>query len=264
MDAEYEIDPGTEYYLCRRITLQSDIHIVRITPVSPLGVHHEVLAIDPSPGTDGLSQSDCPPTGPDWVPFFASGVGSGAITMPPNVAYIAKAGQQLVLGLHLFNASTTQKITGKAAIEVAVPNDTSNYQPAGFPYIGNLNFTIGPSLTVTGSCTVSHDTNIFAVFPHMHQHGRHLKIVAAGNTIWDEAFNFNEQKFGFHPNWKGPELVSLKKGDKIQVTCTYDAAAQGVKFGDSSNQEMCFGFAFLYPPIDTIFNSPYCSDTLPF
>jgi hypothetical protein len=261
IESDFSLSPGDEYYQCQRVTLKEDVFIVRMTPVSPLGVHHQVLAIDPSPGADGTTNSmggDCSPTDTDWVPFFASGVGSDTITLPPGVAYKATKGQQLVFNLHLYNA-TNSKLEGKAVMQVALAIDGSSYQPAGFPYVGNPIFTnIGPSLTVQGTCTVDKDTTIFAVFPHMHQSGKHMKIAVGSTVVWDADFNFNEQKFGFYPNWLGPETVVAKKGEKITVTCTYHPGAESKGFGDSSDQEMCFGFTFLYPPIGTAFGTPFC------
>ena len=63
--------------------MPSDLNIVEIIPVSPLGVHHEVLAIDPG-AKDG--EYKCQAIGTNWTPLFASGVGSPSLTTPTNVA----------------------------------------------------------------------------------------------------------------------------------------------------------------------------------
>ncbi len=94
----------------------------------------------------------------------------------------------------------------------------------------------------------------------MHQTGEHLKITVGSTVVWDRDFSFTEQKFGAFPDWDStlPE-VKLKKGDKINVECKYSAAGVGKRFGDSTDEEMCFGFAFVYPAIPTFNGSPYCS-----
>ena len=48
-------------------------------------------------------------------------------------------------------------------------------------------------------------------------------------------------------NWQGGYLLqqplTLKSGDKIQTTCTYNNnTASAVSFGESTGDEMCFGF----------------------
>jgi hypothetical protein len=116
---------------------------------------------------------------------------------------------------------------------------------------------------VQGQCTVSADTSYFAVFPHMHTTGSHMKVwtesATNGTTVeWDNDYSFNEQKFGEYPNWGGPQLVPLKKGDKIKNTCTYTAASQGKSFGDKTSDEMCFAISYVVPPIATTFGTPFC------
>jgi len=258
--SHYTIQPGDEFYQCQRINLPADMHIISVKPVSPLGVHHQVLAIDPSPGAEGTSDDktgDCSPTDPDWHPLFASGVGSPSLTMPAGVALKIDGGQQVVLDLHLFNA-TGAAIDGDAAIDVIVATDPTGYQIAGVPFVGNMKFTIGASLKVNGACTVDKDSKMFAVFPHMHQTGSHIKITAAGTTVWDQDYQFIDQRFGIFPGWAGPESVQLHQGDKITVECTYDASGMGKKFGDSSTDEMCFAISYVTPPITTSLGTPFC------
>jgi hypothetical protein len=88
---------------------------------------------------------------------------------------------------------------------------------------------------------------VFAVAPHMHQLGVHLKAVAnrAGGepvTLYDGPYDFNEQR-QFTANQLG-----LKVGDTISVECTYQNDTQRtVSFGESSLDEMCFIGLYRYP-----------------
>lgn len=258
IETQFSIPSGQEFYWCKEITVPSDLAIVEIIPVSPLGVHHEVMAIDPS-GNDG--EYTCQAIGPSWTPLFASGVGSPSLTTPPNVALKITAGQHAVLNLHLFNA-TQNTITDTAAIDIVTANDPSGYQFAGVPFAGNMTFTVpGAPYQVQGQCTVSNDTSYWGVFPHMHTTGTHMKVWVQGSTnvtVWDSDYSFNEQKFGEYPNWLGPQLVSLKKGDKIMNTCTFSAAGVGKKFGESTNDEMCFAISYVVPAITTTLGTPFC------
>src|SRR4051812_11124155 len=53
ISSTFTLAPGTETYQCERLTIPDDMYIVRITPVSPVGVHHEVMAIDTTGSPDG-------------------------------------------------------------------------------------------------------------------------------------------------------------------------------------------------------------------
>jgi hypothetical protein len=253
ISSDYMVNAGQELYQCQRLTVNQDLYIVQITPVSPLGVHHEVLAIVP-PGTpDGVQQ--CQSFLPGWTPLFASGVGSPSLTMPPNVALKISAGQQIVLNLHLFNAGMNPIPMSTAAIDIAVATNPANYQLAGVPFVGNMMFTIGANLTVNGQCTLSNDAQYFAVFPHMHLTGAHMKVWTEGSvaqTVWDEDYTFTEQKFG---QWMP---IQMKSGDIIKNTCTYSSAGLGKKFGESTTDEMCFAISYVTPPIQTQLGQGFC------
>jgi len=256
--SDYNIKPGTEGYQCQRVTIPSDLYILKITPVSPNGVHHEVLAIDPGSSPDGMSS--CGALDPSWTTLFASGVGSPSLTMPKGIAFKVAAGSKIVLDLHLFNARPTESITGTAAVDVLVADSNEGYQLAALPFIGPLAFTIpAASRSVSASCTMSNDTEFFAVFPHMHTTGQHMKITAGKTVVWDQDYNFTEQKFGQFPDWNGPEKVALKKGEKISVTCTYTQEGVGKKFGDSTTDEMCFAISYVTPAITTFMGTPFCA-----
>jgi hypothetical protein len=263
ISADYMLAAGTEDYWCQRMTVTSDIYIVQVTPVSPLGVHHEVLAIDPSGAyPDGLIKQSanpqgCPAIGTNWTPLFASGVGSPSLDMPPGIALKVSAGQQVVLNMHLFDAGTSP-VSGTAVLNVAAAVDPTGYQLAGVPFVGNINFQVpAAGGTVNGKCTLSSDTQYFALFPHMHLQGQHMKVVTSGSvnmTVWDQDYSFMEQKFG---TWAP---IQLKKGDVITNTCTYGPSPNGTvtKFGESTTNEMCFAISYVSPPITTSFGSPFC------
>jgi hypothetical protein len=254
ISSDFMLAPGTEMYQCQRLTVQQDMYLVQITPLSPMGVHHEVLAIDASGQPDGVST--CQAFEPGWTPLFASGVGSPSLTMPDKVALKVIKGQQIVLNLHLFNATTQPIPTSTAAIQVALANDPSGYQLAGVPFVGNMNFTVPANMQVNGQCTVSNDATYFAVFPHMHLTGAHMKVWTESggqqNVVWDQDYNFSEQKFGMFPG------VQLKQGDVIKNTCTYSPAGIGKKFGDSTTDEMCFAISYVTPPISGTAGKAFC------
>ena len=112
---------------------------------------------------------------------------------------------------------------------------------------------------VNGSCTMNGSTHFFAVFPHMHQLGRHIRVdlETSGGTmnIYDEDYLFEAQ------NFREVTPIPLSSGDKILVECTFrnDTGAP-VGFGESSDEEMCFAISYRYPLLGSgLFN--FCDDT---
>jgi hypothetical protein len=112
---------------------------------------------------------------------------------------------------------------------------------------GPLRFTIDPGMqTIRHQCTIREAQTVFAIFPHMHQLGVHLKstAMAAGQNkvLHDATYDFQEQ---YH---KALEPLALAIGDTITTECTYrNDTGRMVGFGESSDTEMCFSILFRYP-----------------
>ena len=100
-------------------------------------------------------------------------------------------------------------------------------------------------------------TRYFAVFPHMHQIGRHIQVSALvggqSQMLYDADYQFTDQVF---KEWAP---IDLAQGDSIHVTCTYDnETGQPVAFGSSSLQEMCFAISYLAPPLPGSVFGAFC------
>src|SRR5262245_63053726 len=115
--------------------------------------------------------------------------------MPEGVAVHLQAGQQIVLDLHLYNF-TSSPVAETSAIEVTTVDPAGIHDEAQVVLVGPLDFTfsdVGENY-VDSSCTMSGDTNFFAVFPHMHQLGSHAKvdltIGGTTQTVYDEPYDF--------------------------------------------------------------------------
>ncbi len=237
---------ATDTYRCIRYTVPADTYITNITAQAPSGTHHTVLSISASnvAGPDG--EYDCSVGTIGRPMIYASGVGTDPLDFPTNVGLKIPAGTQIHLNLHLFNA-TDNVLAGDSAILVK----TSSTPPpmlAEMVFAGKILFSIPPGMqTISNFCTVNTPYTLFAYWPHMHKTARHSKLeLIRGTTttvLHDLAYDFNEQKY-----YKPPAEVSVLQGDKIQVTCSYDnETGQTLRFGDSTNDEMCFTGLYRYP-----------------
>ncbi|MGZ7022996.1 MAG: monooxygenase [Ilumatobacteraceae bacterium] len=255
VSSDYTLAAGQEIYICKRVTMKEDVWIHAITPVDGVGTHHELLAIDPNPQLGDGIESPCDPLQPTWNMLFASGVNSPSLTMPDGVAFHVNKGDQMVFQMHLLNA-TPDTITSKASLDV-IAVDAAQVQNeaemvlAGPPPIATLTrFQIPPgdNQVISSSCTMTGASNFYALFPHMHKLGRHIKVSTiiggATNVIWDNDYKFTEQGFtSFDP-------IPMQMGDKIHVDCTYDNDTGAVvPMGESSNQEMCFAISYRFPKL---------------
>jgi hypothetical protein len=266
LTVNYTIPVGEEFYQCRRVTATEDIWIKSVTPTSPPGVHHQVFAIDNATNPPPDGESRCPVLNTSWIDLFASGVGSPSLDMPDGVALKVPAGKQMILQLHLFNA-TQKEIRNSSTlfIERSAPVDAAHEAevvlagppPASWPGVPTI--PPGNGQKITGTCRMGGDVQFFAVFPHMHQYGTHIKIWTAdsagavGTVVYDNDYNFSDQEFAqFNP-------ISLGVEDYISVECTYNNdTGSTIRLGDSSTEEMCFAISYRYPKIGNLLPGSIC------
>lgn len=248
-------------YRCVRITIPQDMYITNIMAQAPSGTHHTVLSIAGANGTAGTDgEQNCAVNTIGMVMLYASGVGTSPLDFPTNVGIKIAAGTQIHLNLHLYNASD-QALGGDSAILVKAQS-TPPPILAEMVFAGAFLFQIPDNpapYSASGGCTVNNPYTLFAVWPHMHKLATHQKVeLIRGNVttvLHDMLFQFTEQKY--YP--KNPE-IQVQTNDRIRVTCTWsNTSGRVVRFGDSSDQEMCFSGLYRYPAANSgIFQ---CTDT---
>jgi hypothetical protein len=185
LEGEWELPAGEEGYRCVRLTAAEDMYIKEFQPIAPLGTHHTLLSVNPMPtAPDGVSTCSAGDNG--HTTLLGSGVGENysAGPLPDGVAYKVAKGSQLNLNLHLFNVSDAV-LKGKSGTRVRTTTADEVTQFAETMLAGPVSLAIpmGTS-TSTGKCTLKSDTTVFAVSPHMHQLGVHLKAIAIANVHW--------------------------------------------------------------------------------
>lgn len=248
VDGAWELAGGEEGYRCARLTATQDLYIKEFQPIAPVGTHHTLLSVNEEPtGPDGIEVCDANDNG--HVTLLGSGVGEDYSSgpLPDGVAYKIPKGSQVNLNLHLFNLQD-EPLKGKSGVKIRTTRADKVKQFAQVTLAGSVSLSIpqGES-TSKGTCTLTSDATIFAVSPHMHQLGTHLKAVAhpAGAdavTLYDGPYDFNEQRQ--YP----ADMLKLSAGDTIDVECTYNNTTdQTVMFGNSSLEEMCFIGLYRFP-----------------
>jgi hypothetical protein len=247
ISGDWSLPSSTETYVCVRLTATSDMYIRSVRPVAPAGTHHTVLMLGAPDGPDGTNMCTSALAKPA---IYASGVGTETLDLPAGVAVHVRPGQQLLLNLHLFNA-TDATMTGTSGIEVLEVEPQAVQHEAGVVLVGKAQgLEVPPNLsTQVGRCTTPANVTVFALAPHMHVLGRHMKVSYANasdtgaRVLHDQPYSFDEQRF----DMLEPQLVTTA-GGHLTVECTYmNPTGQTVYFGESSTEEMCYALAFIYP-----------------
>lgn len=243
---------SADTYKCVRVTIPQDTYLTNIMAQAPVGTHHTVLSIASTvTGTKGPDgEYNCAVSSLGMVMLYASGVGTSPLDFPANVGVKIPAGTQIHLNLHLFNASD-QEISGESGIWVK-SQSTPPPMLAEMVFAGTFNLMIpgnGQTSTATGGCTVGGSGfNLFALWPHMHTLATHSKFEIIRNsgsmTLHDMPYSFSEQTY-----WKMAPEFQVQPGDQIKVTCSWvnPSGNAEVRFGDSTNEEMCFTGMYRYP-----------------
>jgi hypothetical protein len=246
---DWSLPAGTEGYTCVYLTVAEDLWFDGIEAIAPLGTHHTVLSFADSPQrADGTVS--CSALTQFQNMLYASGVGTDTFTFPAGVGMRVRAGQQILLNLHLFNFGDSP-LPGTSGIRVRTLPAPAASEAEGL-LAGSILFSIapGPDRVVNGTCTMTGSTNIFALIPHMHMLGTHFKVVAESTamgdvTIHDAPYTFDDQRVN-----NVTPVVPMVSGDRLRVTCTYNNTTGGtVFFGESSLQEMCFSITYRYPAL---------------
>jgi hypothetical protein len=116
---------------------------------------------------------------------------------------------------------------------------------------GTVNFDLPPDATTARDCTYTWPTaagqvHAIAAFPHMHKLGTSIwtkqnPSAAAVDLDKNDPWDFNNQPFI-------PITATLNPGDTIETRCAWNNnTPNDVKFGETTEDEMCFSFTMYYP-----------------
>lgn len=242
-EGTWTLAPGAEDpRWCKKIVLTEDVYVTAMRPVHPAGTHHTTLSLIPDDGKDTCTGSMF---GSGLI--YAAGAGTGELRMPKGVAMKLPKGQALILNLHIYN-TTQAEMSGLSGIDFVKVRPEEVTSEADLILSGPTNFALPPGqkTTLTHTCAVATEQTMFTLFPHMHQFGVHIKTsVNVGGTstvLHDGEYDFEEQ----YQLPIGP--ITFRPGDSITTECTYENTSNStVRFGESSDTEMCFSIMFRYP-----------------
>jgi len=234
-----------ESYTCFAVTVKEDMVIDGFSKGGQLFVHHAqfVKSLLPEPEGVSICNEQFKIT---WMPIFLAGNGPSELQFDEGVGHIIAAGDQLVLQMHLFNATDAPV---QEPVEIRMHKSKSPHPTPVTPWaIGSSQIQI-PARTAGQAqnvCTQHEPVEVLAVFPHMHQLGSKMTI-EVGKSLDAMRPLYARDPFNFDDQRMEKMKLKLEAGDMLRVTCDYKTNSQDtmVGFGESSNDEMCFfvGFA---------------------
>lgn len=259
----YTVGPGEQYvsfYFKAPWTDESEIVSFSTIADNRKVLHHWLLYTTIGADMDGTFAPGIGTHLGDAAELLAGwAVGGSDMTMPKDVALrLPPPGAGVMIEWHFYNSDGLPEMDSSAA-EICVEPKGTRKKLAGMTWLGTENFNgpLGmPARSMSqfgGTCLPSragmNDTDpihIFALWPHMHKFGRHMNSVVtrADGTpeqVFDKPFDFNYQ-IAYDAD------IDLRPGDVITSTCTFEnTSPSNVAFGPSTDQEMCYQFAYSYP-----------------
>ena len=111
-----------------------------------------------------------------------------------------------------------------------------------------------PAYTETGGWAMPVDFTIHQVFPHMHVLGTHYRMQVS-NEFGDTCVVEGDYDFDNQLSYQLTDPVEVEAGDVWTMSCTWDnsddnpnqinESSQPVKYGERTDEEMCFGFSLV-------------------
>ena len=203
-------------------------------------IHHWLFYKNVSAGVDG-NVSPSIGAHPDGELVHGWAPGGSDLYLDPDVGLEMPGNVGYTLETHHNNTSGESQ-DDDSGIEVCVtPAKPENV--ASLSWLGTDNIN---GVTASGTCkpTSQQPLQIIGIQPHMHLKGRHMtaEITRADGTkemLHDEPFDFQYQR-------SYNKRTTLMPGDSIKTTCEFNKAA---RFGEGTNDEMCYLFTLYYPKL---------------
>jgi copper type II ascorbate-dependent monooxygenase-like protein len=246
LTTDWTLASGSEEFLCMRKTLEEDALVTAFEAIASTGTHHTVLSVGEPSGPDGVSP--CPGSEGNAARIFGTGVGTDAFTFPPGIGVVLHGGEQLLLNLHIYNTGA-EAISGTSGIRALSSAPVDGLIEADGTLMGTVAIDIpaGSHTVVEGGCLIDEEATVFAVLPHMHTLGTHIRVIAESEAAGTVSFFDGDYTFETQRYYRTDE-VKLSPGDRVRVECTYDNPSDhDVRFGDGTDDEMCFAGVMRYP-----------------
>lgn len=239
--------------------------------VDNMSIVHHVVLFQPEGTSDLWGQGDphdgfsCSGLGQgNWTVLGAWGPGANPTVMPEGMGIRLEPASQFVLQMHYFNSfDGADREIDQSGYGLTF-TDSVSWEVISLP-AGPTSFTIDAddaAGTARDMYVWSGEALILGVWPHMHLLGSAFeeKVHHADDDTDDCLLRMNEWDFTNQVSANFLEPVSIRDGDRLSVSCTWDNSAENpyqyrdppvaVAFGEGTQDEMCFGFTLVATEVE--------------
>lgn len=259
---DWALSAGNEGFKCIVLPVTEDMYISAFHAVAPPGDYQRLLTVSDTPFTIGAF--DCNGSTVADHGAYMSGTGGNDVELPPGAAVRIRAGQYLVLNLHLFNEST-QPASGQTEIQIRTIPAASvtalvEMQMLGFEY-GALPADAPAVHTLGGHCFASSPFDILALAPRMNALGTRIQVTrtsadpAMAQVLLDKPYSVSSEL-----TYSTVPPVHAVVGDLLAATCSYvnsTGSLVGVEPFGYSYSEQCLVGVYRTPPPPPTEASPF-------
>jgi mono/diheme cytochrome c family protein len=249
-------------YVCYGVDLEGTPgkrHITGIVPFidNETIVHHLLLfTMSEAEPADPHPCSDLFPI--EGKAIYAWAPGGPPYLLPEAAGFPVKAEEKTHLMVQVHYSNLKQLDGQEDATELGLcMTDKPRPYDADIMWVGGYDFKLPPHQTSTVECTLSFlggatqflPIHVFQAWPHMHQLGLRLEselIQPSGSKV---SLGLADP-YSFYDQVVYPMDVTIYPGDKIATRCTWNnTTSSTVKWGEATNEEMCFNLLAYYPRI---------------
>ncbi|MDH5673297.1 MAG: hypothetical protein OEZ06_14180 [Myxococcales bacterium] len=179
-------------------------------------------------------------------------VGGCNFVLPDNMGLeLPNQDRKIMIQWHMYNTTSVPQ-PDATKVQICTVPAGSRPNVGGLTWLGTENLTMGAGINeFDGTCINDSAAPITIVgfLPHLHTIGINMRseVQRVGSTTWDTVFDQPFQ-FDYQVHYMLEPALVLQPNDVIKSTCTYNNDTGAfVAFGQSTNAEMCYQFAFSYP-----------------
>jgi hypothetical protein len=227
-----------------------------------IGVSHHLIVYRVPDGEERTEPFPCTPfietLSPEssGVPLVVTQVARETLDLPYGVAFDLQPSQLIRLEMHYVNPSDVDD-TVQAIVQFEVLPEEQFENEADFLFIGNPDITLPPGPSTLGPTWFAlpwdlADVKIFAMTGHTHHWGTNVVVERlSGETAEPESvYDYPQWDWEEPPTARFSPQLAMPAGSGFRFTCSWDNRAeppQTISFGESSEDEMCFFWAYYYP-----------------
>jgi len=244
-----------DQYICfgMDITATAKKHLIGFGPkIDNKKILHHILvfeakeSVSPDPTPCSAFQSS-------WKLITGWAPGGTAFELPEQAGIPLNQGTtHYAVQLHYNNASNLAGQSDNSGFEIC-STDKLRPNDAGVLAFGTVKIDVPPRATKTVSCDYELDerfqgVTFFGVSPHMHKKGLSIGTRRLRGGTGAEEPVFVQDKFDFENQSNNKIDVKVNAKDVFRTSCTFkNPGDQMLKFGENTEDEMCFNFMTYFP-----------------